>query len=207
VRIIGAGTRDDIVYVERHTFWTVPNLITVCRFLLVPAFVALVATEHPIWAFWVLAVLFSTDWVDGYVARRFNQISSVGKWLDPLADRLALIIVAATYVLFHIAPAWFVWAILVPDLALAVNAALLFHGSPELPVSTLGKIRTAVLMIAAPVLLLAQAHFSWARQLDAVCTVLLALGSVLHIAASVLYLIQAQRKAAAQREARRRRAA
>jgi cardiolipin synthase len=195
VRIIGAGTRDDIHYVERHTFWTAPNLITLARFLLVPVFVSLVAAHHYVWAFWALAVLFSTDWVDGYVARRFNQISSVGKWLDPLADRLALIIVAATYVIFHVAPAWFVWAILIPDLALFFNALFLFKGSPELPVSILGKVRTAFLMLAAPLLLLAQANFSWAPALHAVCTVLLAVGSLLHVAASVGYLIAAQRKA------------
>lgn len=195
MRIIGAGTSDDIHYVERHTFWTAPNLITLARFLLVPVFVALVASHHYVWAFWTLAVLFSTDWVDGYVARRFNQISSVGTWLDPLADRLALIIVSATYVIFHVAPAWFVWVIVIPDLVLLFNAIFLFKGSPELPVSILGKIRTAFLMVAAPLLLLAQANFSWAPALHAVCTVMLAIGSALHVAASVGYLLAAQAKA------------
>lgn len=197
MRLIGAGTRDDIHYVERDTFWTVPNLITVVRFLLVPLFVYLVATHHIIWAFWVLVMLFSTDWVDGYVARRFNQISSVGKWLDPLADRLALIVVAATFVLLNIAPAWFVWAILIPDLLLFANALFLFRGSPELPVTTLGKVRTAFLMCSAPFLLLAQANFSWASTLDTISTVLLAIGSVLHVLASAQYLMQARAKARA----------
>lgn len=201
MRLIGAGTRDDIEYVERHTFWTAPNLITVARFLLVPVFVALVATHHYLWAFATLVVLFSTDWVDGYVARRFNQISSVGKWLDPLADRLSLIIVAATFVVFGIAPAWFVWAIVIPDLLLFVNALVLFRGSPELPVTHLGKIRTACLMVAAPLLLLAHTNFSWAHVLDAICTVVLAIGSVLHVVASVQYLVQAQTKARSLRAA------
>lgn len=195
MRLIGAGTRDDIHYVERHTFWTAPNLITVARFLLVPLFVFLVATHHIIWAFCTLAVLFSTDWVDGYVARRFNQISSVGKWLDPLADRLALMVVAATFVILNIAPPWFVWAIVIPDLILFANALFLFKGSPELPVTNLGKVRTAFLMCAAPLLLLAQANFSWASTLDTISTVLLAIGSLLHIVASAQYLVQAQAKA------------
>lgn len=194
MRLIGMGTRDDIEYVERDTFWTVPNLITLARFLLVPVFVVLVATRHYLWAFAALAVLFSTDWVDGYVARRFNQISAVGKWLDPLADRLALIVVSATFVVSGIAPAWFVWAILVPDLVLFVNAAVLFRGSPELPVSVLGKVRTAFLMLAAPLLLLAQARTSWAPVLDVIAVVMLAIGSALHVVASVHYLLAAWAK-------------
>lgn len=201
MRLFGAGTRDDIHYVVRRTFWTAPNLITVARFLLVPLFVYLVATRHILWAFWTLAVLFSTDWVDGYVARRFNQLSTVGKWLDPLADRLALIVVASTFVICGFAPAWFVWAIVIPDLVLLANALFLFKGSPELPVTKLGKVRTAFLMCAAPLLLLSQANFSWASTLDAISTVFLAIGSLLHVAASVQYLVQAQSKARSERDA------
>lgn len=201
MRLIGAGLRDDVDYVELHTFWTVPNLITLLRFLLIPVFVVLVATSHPMWAFITLAVVFSTDWVDGYVARRFNQISSVGKWLDPLADRLTLIIVSVTFVLFHVAPAWFVWAIVVPDLALVLNSVILFRGSPELPVTRLGKIRTAVLMVSAPLLLLAEVDFAAAEPLHTVCTWLLLLGSALHVAAAVQYVVLAGAKAKRNRSA------
>jgi len=199
VRLIGAGTRDDIAYVERDTFWTAPNLITLVRFLLVPVFVILVSHDHVVWAFWSLGILFSTDWVDGYVARRFNQVSSVGKWLDPLVDRVSLVVVSATFVVCHIAPAWFVWAIVVPDLVLFLNTLFVFGRNPELPVSVLGKLRTAVLMTAAPLLLLAQAHFSSAPILAAVCTALLALGSLMHIAAAVGYLVAARRKVRGER--------
>jgi cardiolipin synthase len=199
--LIGAGLREDIDYVELHTFWTVPNLITLVRFALIPVFSCLVATSHPVWAFVTLAVVFSTDWVDGYVARRFNQISSVGKWLDPFADRLTLIIVSVTFVLFHVAPAWFVWAIVIPDVGLALTCLCLFRGSPDLPVSVLGKLRTAVLMLAAPLLLLSQAEFPAAHVLETVCTWVLLLGSLLHIAAAGTYLVQAVKKARnAQRE-------
>lgn len=196
MRLIGAGTRDDIQYVERHTFWTVPNLITLARFLLVPVFVYLVAGKHFVLAFWTLALLFSTDWVDGYIARRFNQISSVGKWLDPLADRLSLLIVAGTFVVFGIAPAWLIWCILIPDLILIANALILFRGSPELPVSVLGKLRTAVLMGSAPLLLLAQSDHGWAPTLAGLCTVMLAVGTVLHVMAAGGYLFAARAKAA-----------
>ncbi|MCP6768684.1 CDP-alcohol phosphatidyltransferase family protein, partial [Klebsiella pneumoniae] len=87
MRLIGAGTRADIDYVVTDRFWTVPNVITLVRFCLVPFFVWLVFTQQYLAAFIVLAVLSCTDWVDGYIARRFNQISTVGQWLDPMADR------------------------------------------------------------------------------------------------------------------------
>ncbi|WP_291278616.1 CDP-alcohol phosphatidyltransferase family protein [Galactobacter sp.] len=195
MRLIGAGQRDDIDYVELHTFWTVPNLITLVRFALIPVFTWLVATGHPVRAFFTLAVVFSTDWVDGYVARRFNQVSSVGKWLAPFADRLTLIIVATTFVVFNVAPPWFVWAIVIPDVGLALACIVLFRGSPELPVTKLGKIRTAVLMISAPLLLLSQADFSFAEPLETMCTWVLLLGSLLHVAAACQYLAQAVAKA------------
>ena len=199
MRIIGAGHRDDIEYRVLDTFWTVPNLITVVRFLLVPLFAWLVTAAQYGWATAVLAFLGSTDWVDGYVARRFNQISTVGMWLDPLADRVSLIAVAATIVVAGLAPAWLVYAIVIPDLVLIVNSLILFRGSPDLPVSTLGKIRTAMLLAGTPLLLFARVEGVAREQVDLVATVILAVACVLHVIAAVQYFIQARRKAKALR--------
>ena len=194
MRLIGAGTRDDIDYVVTNRFWTVPNLITLVRFCLVPVFVALVVGGSYLTAFIVLAVLSSTDWVDGYVARRFNQISTVGQWLDPLADRISLIVVAVTLVATGIAPWWLVPAILVPDLVLAVTALIMFGGSPELEVTALGKVRTALLLVGTPLLLLAQVPGLAAGPITLIATILLALGCLGHLAASVDYLAGCARK-------------
>ncbi|MGJ9401730.1 CDP-alcohol phosphatidyltransferase family protein [Arthrobacter sp. KK5.5] len=199
MRFIGAGQRDDVVYRELRTFWTVPNLITVGRFLLVPVFVWLVAVQDFGWATVILVVLGATDWVDGYLARRLNQVSTVGKWLDPLADRLALITVAATFVIAGIAPAWLVYAIVVPDIVLIANAMLLFGGSPNLPVSNLGKIRTALLLVGTPLLLLDRVDGIAAPALGVVATAVLAVGCLLHVIAAIGYLIAARRKANALR--------
>ena len=132
MRLIGAGRRDDIDYVVTDRFWTVPNILTLLRFGLVPVFVVLVASELHLAAFIVLAVLSSTDWVDGYIARRFNQISTTGQWLDPLADRISLIVVAVTLVVTGIAPWWLAVGIIVPDLILAGAALVcLLYTSPS----------------------------------------------------------------------------
>lgn len=195
MKIIGAGGRDDIEYRELRTFWTLPNLITVLRFGLVPVFVVAIVADHYAWATSVLVILGGTDWIDGYVARRLNQISTVGKWLDPVADRVALIVVVIVFVVDGIAPAWLVYSIVIPDAVLIINALVLFHGSPNLPVSTLGKIRIALLLVGAPLLLLGQVEAAGSATLRALATLVLGLGCVLHVVAAVFYFHQAWRKA------------
>ena len=87
---------------------TVPNLITMVRLLCLPVFVWLVfGAKQQTAAAILLAVLGATDWVDGYVARRFHQVSTVGKVLDPTADRL-LVGTAVIVIIVHGAvPLWF----------------------------------------------------------------------------------------------------
>ncbi|QCU78551.1 CDP-alcohol phosphatidyltransferase family protein [Citricoccus sp. SGAir0253] len=194
MRLIGAGTRDDIDYVITDRVWTVPNVITILRFCLVPVFVWLVVSERYLGAFLVLAVLSSTDWVDGYVARRFNQVSTVGQWLDPVADRLSLVVVAVTLVATGIAPWWLVAALVVPDLVLGLTALVLFGGSPGLEVTVLGKVRTALLLLGTPVLLLARVPGPAAGPLGVVAYVLLAAGCIGHVLAAADYLVGCIRK-------------
>lgn len=196
MRLIGAGTQDGFEYTVRETFWTVPNIITVLRFPLIPIFVWLVAQSEYLAAFWVLAVLSSTDWIDGYIARRFDQMSTVGQWLDPVADRLALIIVSATLVGFDVIPLWVLLAVVIPDLVLSVNTYLLFKGPPPLKVTVLGKIRTACLLVGLPLALLGSTGMLRESLVPALAVALLALGSALHIIASVDYFIKARQTAA-----------
>lgn len=190
MRLIGAGRRDDIDYVVTDRFWTVPNILTLLRFGLVPVFVVLVASERHLAAFIVLAVLSSTDWVDGYIARRFNQISTTGQWLDPLADRISLIVVAVTLVVTGIAPWWLAVGIIVPDLILAGAALVMFGGSPELEVSVLGKVRTAFLLAGAPALLLAEVPGLDRGLITGIASALLILGCLGHLGATADYLRQ-----------------
>ena len=201
IRLIGAGTRPGRTLTVVDTFWTVPNLITVLRFLGVPLFVAFIVREDYGPAFITLVVVGSTDWVDGYLARRLNQVSRVGQWLDPVADRLALIVVAVTFVVNGIAPAWLVLSIVIPDAILIVNALVLFHGSPDLPVSNVGKIRTALLLLGAPLLLLQRVpgfDYSW---LSTTGNAVLLLGCVGHLIAAVGYLRASWAKHALRRSA------
>src|SRR3954463_5238005 len=71
---------------------TVPNLISVVRLLCVPVFVWLLADDELLAAAALLAVLGANDWVDGWIARRFDQGSDLGKVFDPVADRILLLV-------------------------------------------------------------------------------------------------------------------
>lgn len=73
--------------------WNVPNGISVVRILLVPVFVALYLLHLDNWAFGVLLFSGLTDMLDGYIARRFNQITDCGKLLDPVSDKLTQVAV------------------------------------------------------------------------------------------------------------------
>jgi cardiolipin synthase (CMP-forming) len=73
---------------------TVPNLLTVIRIVLIPVFAVLFYNEKFIWAVFILFLSGLTDFLDGKIARRFNQISELGKILDPIADKLTQITIA-----------------------------------------------------------------------------------------------------------------
>lgn len=73
--------------------WNIPNALSLLRIALVPAFLALYLTHNDTWAFGVLLLSGVTDMLDGFIARRFNQITDCGKLLDPLSDKLTQVAV------------------------------------------------------------------------------------------------------------------
>ena len=74
--------------------WTIPNLLSVIRILLIPVFAYLFYNDEKIWAVVILALSGLSDTFDGQIARKFNQISDLGKVLDPVADKLTQITIA-----------------------------------------------------------------------------------------------------------------
>ena len=195
MRLIDAGLREGHEYRVRDTWLTLPNLITLARFALVPVFVWLALAGRHLDAFVTLAVLSGTDWVDGYVARRFDMVSTVGRWLDPVADRLALLAVAVTFVATGTAPLWFALAIAIPDVILAAVCLWLFGGSPDLPVTVLGKVRTALLLVGTPLLLLARVPGDDGVPWGGGALALVGAGCLLHVLAAGDYLVRAVRRA------------
>lgn len=195
MRLIGAGSRPEQPIVDHDRIFTIPNVLTVVRFLGVPLFVWLVLAKGEYgWAVLVLAVMGSTDWVDGYIARRFDQTSKLGRILDPVADRIALITVAITLVIAGVAPWWLLAVIVLPDAVLTATSLLFFRWHPDLPVSIIGKMRTAALLLGTPLLLLARAIGSEPNTLTYLAWGFLILGIVGHLIAAYNYFWAIMRK-------------
>ena len=189
MKFIGAGARPGQPLVHGDAVFTVPNILTVVRFLGVPLFIWLVLSEHKYgYGALVLAVMASTDWVDGYIARRFNQMSNLGRVMDPIADRLSLIAVAVTLVIAGVVEWWYLVALLVPDVVLLALSLFYFHGHPDLPVSRIGKIRTGLLLVGTPLLVLSKLQVPAADVYATVAWIFLGLGLVGHWIAAYNYV-------------------
>lgn len=120
---------------------TVPNVITFARLALIPVFLWLALGADNMGAAFVVGfVLGSTDWVDGKVARRFNQVSKLGAAIDPFFDRLAVAAAATVIIAKDLAPLWAVIVVLARDgLLLAMLPFLGARGIERPPVSSIGK--------------------------------------------------------------------
>jgi cardiolipin synthase len=151
----------------------------------------------------VLAVGGTTDWVDGFVARRMNSVSRLGELLDPFADRLYILATLIGFTVRGLVPYWLTGALLLRELVLAIALLVLRrHGYGPPPVHYVGKTGTFVLLAAFPVLLLdkaAPATHVWAGPVGWGLA-WWALG--LYWAAAVLYLAQAGQLLRADRLAR-----
>jgi len=135
--------------------FTVPNLITLVRLACIPVFVWLLfAQDDRVWSAVLLAVLGSTDWVDGWFARRFSQVSELGKILDPAADRLLVLTAVISMWIDGSAPAWFAFLTLFRELLVTLVAvALAARGVERFDVTWWGKTGTFFLLFAYPFLL------------------------------------------------------
>jgi cardiolipin synthase len=146
----------------RSRVLTIPNLISLARLLCVPVFLWMLWEPHPArrGAAVLLAVLGATDWVDGWIARHFDQGSELGKILDPTADRVLL--VAAVVALLREGLATGVevilWIVLAREVLIAVATVVLaLAGARRIDVVWAGKAGTLALMIALPMFLIADA--------------------------------------------------
>ena len=136
---------------------TLPNALSALRLALVPVFFWLVLGHRDGWALGVLAVSGFTDYLDGNLARRWNQVSRLGQLLDPVADRLYILATLVGLAWRDVVPWWLLVLVVGRDLVLSFTIpALARYGYGPLPVHFLGKAATFCLLYAFPLLLLAQ---------------------------------------------------
>ncbi|MFI6819973.1 CDP-alcohol phosphatidyltransferase family protein [Micromonospora sp. NPDC050187] len=173
--------------------WTLPNLISFVRLLGVPLFLYLfLAVEADVAAIVVLAIGGTTDWVDGWVARRLRQVSRLGELLDPFADRLYILATLLAFTAREVVPWQFTAALLGRELLLlGALAVLRRHGYGPPPVHYVGKTATFVLLAAFPILLLATTTPAVATAAAAIGWGLAWWGLVLYWVAGAFYVVQA----------------
>ncbi len=132
-----------------HDVYTVANIITVLRLVLVPFFFSVLITDgHDILSFSLFALAASTDWLDGQIARRTGTVTELGKIIDPLVDRL--LIAAGVLGLFLVGrlPGWIVAVLFARDAYLLAGAWVLERAhAPRVPVIYVGKVTTALLLV------------------------------------------------------------
>ena len=139
---------------------TVPNAISLGRLACVPLFLWLLfGRENRLGAALLLGALGATDWVDGYIARHFDQVSDLGKVLDPVADRILLIVGMVAILVDGSVPPVIFWAALVREVLVAGMTLLLGAlGARRIDVSWAGKAGTFLLMVAFPLFLWGHGH-------------------------------------------------
>ena len=141
---------------------TVPNIIPLVRLACLPVFLYLLfGRDNPAGAAWLLGGLGATDWVDGWLARRYNQVSEFGKVFDPTADRILFMVAIVAIMIDGSMPVWFGVAVLAREVlvGLMMVVATLVFKMERIDVTWLGKCATFLLMFAVPGFLMANSDF------------------------------------------------
>ncbi len=184
---------------------TAPNLITMMRLLCIPVFLWLLFGAHrQIAAAVLLAVLGATDWVDGFVARRYHQVSTLGKVLDPMADRILVGTAVISVMVYGAVPLWFGLATIAREVLVSAMVVLLAGlGAARIDVLWVGKAGTFGLMFAYPAFLLGDGTASWQEPVRFIAWVTGLTGLALAWCAAASYVGPARRALRQGRAARR----
>ena len=170
--------------------------ITLARVLIAPLIIFLLYFEGPVFCFLAaLAFIFGalTDWMDGYIARRRNLVTNMGKFLDPLADKVLICSVLIMFVKLAWAPAWVVIVIVCRELVVTGLRAMAIDEGMVLAADKFGKAKTVVEMLAIVPLLLHYPLFGYDVRQVGVCLLYVAL--LLAVVSGVNYCLYFYRHA------------
>jgi cardiolipin synthase len=180
--------------------FNLPNLVTWLRILLIPLIVGVFYLPDA-WLSWeakniaacaIFVIAAVTDWLDGWLARRLNQMSAFGAFLDPVADKL--VVVAALLVLLYLGRVEPVVALIIIGREVAISALREWMAqvgqAKSVAVAFIGKVKTVVQMIAIPLLL----YSDWLFGVDcnALGTVLINLAAVFTVVSMLYYMRRAR---------------
>lgn len=129
---------------------TTASKITVVRVVLIPVVLLLMYIDFPGHMYWALAVFIIasvSDFVDGYIARHYNQVSNFGKFMDPLADKLLVISVMLVFLDWGMMPAWAAIIVVARELCVTGLRLIAVEGGKVIAAAWSGKIKTASTMV------------------------------------------------------------
>ncbi len=135
-----------------------PNFLTIMRIVMIPVFLYYLTSQHPRDRFIALAIFFVasvTDFFDGYLARKWNQESPLGRFLDPLADKALVIATLVIFILLDSAvPLWMVIVIILRDMLVTLMRYLAIRKGAEIRTTRLGKAKTMFQMFSIGLILI-----------------------------------------------------
>ncbi len=191
---------------RRHgQVYTVANVITVLRFVLIPFFFISLLSEEPnsdIAAFVLFVAAASTDFLDGMIARRTGTVTAIGAVIDPLVDRMLIAMgVLGLYIVDRL-PFWVVVFLVSRDVYLLSGAYFLEKRHVNIPVTRLGKATTAVLLTAFSLLIPGWPTVTLGGREMLAAVPVLGAGMALSVLSAVQYTVLASRALAGSRAAR-----
>ena len=188
MRVFDIGGKDGPQRVSDRVL-TVPNLLSLARMAVLPLIYLDLVQGRLARALVLLGIFASTDWLDGYIARRLDQMTRVGQLLDPISDRMLFVVVGVGFVVADLLPLAALLLVLIRDVVvMGIGAVLLGTGQRPPPVSRVGKTATFGLMVAFPLFLFAAVLGDGARDPHPVVQGLAWLTFVVHVA---LYYVAA----------------
>ena len=127
----------------------IPNILTIIRFILIPFIYISVLSRHFLIALIIFTISAITDVLDGYIARKYNYITDIGKLMDPLADKLTQITLLLSLTILKILPWWIFAIVFVKELVLVISASVLYSKKDVVVYSKwYGKLATTLFYLA-----------------------------------------------------------
>lgn len=184
--------------------WTIPNLISFARIALLGVFVWLLfGPDLRVAATIVMMIVGVTDFLDGYAARHLHRVTTLGKVLDPVADRLVLVTGVISIAAYGAVPWWLAVVVLVREIAVSAAVLVLAAlGAERIDVLWVGKAGTFGLLCCFPMFLLGDGRGNWAHVLTIATWIGVVPALVLSYAAAFAYVPVARRAYADRRRAR-----
>jgi CDP-diacylglycerol--glycerol-3-phosphate 3-phosphatidyltransferase len=176
----------------RRSSLNAANAITIARIMLIPVFVVLFVVNIPYGSYLAIAVFAIaafTDKLDGYIARSRHQITALGQFLDPLADKLLISAALIALVALDELPAWVAMIIIAREFAVSLLRVVGIDQGVSIPASSLGKAKTTSQIVAIIILMWPHGDLAWAPYVEVPAVVVMV---ALTLISGVQYFIKAR---------------